>query len=443
MAAISYRRKLVAILAAVIFAGIFGTALLLPREYTTTSSILIDLNDTDPASNDKHTSSEIVDTIVGTQMDILRSNAVMSEAAQKANIINSQPGNDQNSKLQRAITVLRNSFGVTTEKGSNVIRLYYTANAPDEAAKRLNIIVDTFLTKQVQLRTVAAQTSTKWYDARSAEVEKRYQAAQKRLTDFQRANNIVGFDRMDIAGDKVKTISSALAQAQADMALANSRAGSVNDPEVAKSTIVQDLEREVGMQAAQVADLSKTLGSSHPKMVAATAQLEQLRQSLASARAGQANSLSSASASASRRAAELQALLARQQQDMVKMSAVQDQLTVLQRDVDAAQQSYDTVRQRYNESALRSQVSQANASLLDRADTPAFPSKPSLALWFVAAILFAGFGSIGFVAWQEITRPRVRTAEGTARLIDSEVIIDMTAPLRRKAAILQTAGELT
>ena len=181
------------------------------------------------------------------------------------------------------------------------------------------------------------------------------------------------------------------------------------------------------MQSSRVADLSKTLGPNHPSLVAANAQLSQLRSSLASARSGQASSLSSASNSAQRRESELGSRLASQQQKMVSMSAVQDELMILQRDVDAARQTYDMVRQRYNESALRSEISQASASRLDRADIPAFPSRPNLMLWLMAAILSGICGSVGFVAWQEFFSPRVRTMTGTQTMLDTEVLMDLTS----------------
>lgn len=430
--AVVYRRRFVIIVSAILFLGIVSIALMLPRQYSAGASILIDLNDNDPASDKQERSlnAQEVDTIVGTQVDILRSTAVLAEVVKKGGMIAEQSGSDENRNVQRAITILRSSLGVATDKGSNVIRLSYTNKNPQVSARIMNLIVDTYLEKQVALRTAPAQNSAKWYDQRTREVRNRYEMAQKKLAEFQRANGIVGVDRMDLEGDKVRTLSSELVKAQADAALANSKSGAVNDPEVAQAGVVQDIQREVSIQAGKVADLSKSIGAYHPDMIAARAQLSELRAALASARAGQASALSSASSSAQRREAELKARLAEQQNRMINMSTVQDQLSVLQRDVDATRQTYDTVRQRYNESELRSEISQANASLLDRATVPAFPSKPSLTLWFAVAVLVAGFGSVGTIAAQEILRPRVRTISGTSALVDTEVIMDMTQPAR-------------
>lgn len=115
---------------------------------------------------------------------------------------------------------------------------------------------------------------------------------------------------------------------------------------------------------------------------------------------------------------------------MIRMSEVQDQLMVLQRDVDAARQTYDTVRQRFNEAALKSQISQPNASLLDEAAVPLFPAKPNIPLWIVAGIALGLIGGVAAVVLTEIFNPRVRSASGVARATEVEVITELVPPIR-------------
>lgn len=110
---------------------------------------------------------------------------------------------------------------------------------------------------------------------------------------------------------------------------------------------------------------------------------------------------------------------------MIRMSDVQDQLMVMQRDVDAARQTYDTVRQRFNEAALKSQISQPNASLLDEAAVPLFPAKPNLMLWLMAGVALGLVGGITAVVLAEIMRPRVRSAAGVVRATEVEVITEL------------------
>lgn len=432
ISAIRHRLRTVIIVGLLVFGALVALAMVQKRQYSASSSLLVDLTQSDSnaanANGNAQQNASVIDTIIGTQIDIIRSNAVLEEVARTDPAFQSAAfGETAEQRIQNASGLLRRQLMIGSEKGSNVIRLSYTATDPEAAAATLNRIVDTYLTKQVELRTSPARNSAKWYDERTRAVRERFEAAQRRLSDFQRANGIVGVDRMDIEGDRAKNLSTELVQAQAEAAAARARATSSDGPEVESSTIVQELQREVGLQAGKVAELSKTLGAAHPTMVAANAQLSALRSELAKARSTQAGALDSASLAAGRREAELRARLEQQQQRMLSMSGVQDQLNVLQRDVDATRQTYDTVRQRFNEASLQSEISQANASRLDEAVAPLLPSTPNLPLWFAAALVLGLGAGIGAAAAQEFVRPRLRTASGTASALDLDVIVDMTA----------------
>lgn len=439
MSAIRHRLRTAILVGLLVFGALVALAMVQDRQYSASSSLLVDLTQRDPSANSNNNSGQnnpsIIDTIIGTQIDILRSDAVLNEVARTDPAFQTAAfGETAEQRLQNATAILRRQLAIGSEKGSNVIRLSYTANDAEQAAATLNRIVDTYLTKQVELRTMPARNSARWYDERTRAVRQRFEQAQRRLSDFERANGIVGVDRMDLEGDRAKNLSTELVQAQAEAATARARATSSNGPEVESSTIVQELQREVGLQAGRVAEMSKTLGAAHPSMVAATAQLSALRSELAKARSTQAAALDSASAAAGRREAELRAKLAQQQTRMLNMSGVQDQLMVLQRDVDATRQTYDTVRQRFNEAALQSEISQANASRLDRAVAPLLPSKPNLPLWFAAALVLGLGAGFGAAAAKEFIRPRLRTASGTAAALDLPVLVDMTARSGRSAA---------
>jgi uncharacterized protein involved in exopolysaccharide biosynthesis len=399
-------------------------ALVQPRLYSAGSSVLVDLGHTDPTDDDRSTSIPILESVIGTQLDIMRSGTVLGETARELGMVGKGSGEKD---IQVAVAHLRKNLTVATGKESNVIRLAYTDKSAEEAARTINTLVDVFLKKQVELRNQPATSSARWFNDRTSEVRNRYEEAQKRLSDFQRQHGIVGVDRMDLEGDKVRSLSVELVQAQGEVASARSRAGTSNGPDVVRTEIVQNMEREVGMQSAKVAELSRTYGPNHPQMAAATAQLDQLRRSLAEATSTQAQSLTAASTAAQRREAELRARLQEQQAKMIALSGVQDQVMVLQRDVDAARLTYDEVRKRFNEATLKSEISQANTSRLDRAEAPILPAKPNMLLWLAAAIIMGAASGFGVVALKEALNPHVRTVSSTQRLTDLEVIVDMTS----------------
>lgn len=430
------RLRLIVGIAATIFVLVAVAAFIQPRQYLATSSLLIDLLQTDQTDDKGQQSTAVIDSIIGTQVSVLKSDLVLTDVALRSGLVSNPKDLAEVGEVSAKIA---KNLNVHTDRQSNVISIEYLDKDADRAAKIANLFSEVFLAKQVQLRAAPARGNAVWYDARTAEVRHRYEVAQQRLTAFQRQQGIIGVDRMDLEGERLKSLSTELVTAQAEAAAARAKTGSSAMPEVSSALSVQGIEQQVATQAAHVAELAKTLGPNHPEMRAARAQLATLSSQLGAARSTQTSSLSAASSAAARREATLRSQLAEQQARMIRMSGVQDQLMVLQRDVDAARATYDTVRQRFNEAALQSEISRANASVLDRATAPLLPAKPNIILWLLGGIFLGVFTGIAVALAMELLGPRVRSATGLASAADIEVLADLT-PTTWRAGQLGTQG---
>ena len=157
ISAIRHRIRLVLLVGGVVFLTSAALGFTRPRAYTATSSILVDLTERDPVSATSANGSDnssVLESVIGTQQDIIRSDAVLSDVVQRSPQFQSAAlGNTPTERNQNGLTMLRRDLAISSEKGSNVIRLSLTAKSPEAAAKTLNLIVDTFLTKQVTLRS--------------------------------------------------------------------------------------------------------------------------------------------------------------------------------------------------------------------------------------------------------------------------------------------------
>jgi uncharacterized protein involved in exopolysaccharide biosynthesis len=420
LSAVQARWRTAAMLGGALFLIIAIIAFMQPRQYLATSSLLLDLSQTDPTDSNANQGARVeVDSILGTQTDVIRSAKVINAVAKEAGFVDALPKDvPAAARLQQAADRVRANLTVTSGRQSNVLQLQYLDADPATAAKVANLAAQIYMREQVELRASPARGSAKWFDEQTQDVRQRYEMAQRRLSDFQRAHDIIGINRMDLEAEKLKNMSYQLTQAQAEAAAARSKAGAGAVSDIEGSLIVQNLQEQVATQSGRVSELSKTLGPNHPNMAAANAQLSELQSKLAAARSSQAGAVSANS-------------VAGQEDRMIRMSDVQDQLMVLQRDVDAARQTYDTVRQRFNEATLKSQISQPNASLLDEAAVPLFPAKPNLMLWLVAGVALGLMGGVAAVIIAEILKPRVRSAAGVARATEVEVITElMPAPTR-------------
>ncbi|MHA6766858.1 GumC family protein [Sphingobium ummariense] len=428
--ALRARWRVAALVGAILFLLVAIAAFLQPRHYMGTSSLLLDLSQTDPTDSSTEQGRVDTESIIGTQTDVIRSAKVINAVAREAGFVDALPKEmPEEARLQQAAARVRKGLSVNTGRQSNVLQLQFLDADPVVAAKVANLAAQIYMREQVELRASPARGSAKWFNEQTEEVRHRYELAQKKLSDFQRAHDIIGINRMDLEAEKLKNLSYHLTQAQAEAAAARSKAGAGSVSDIEGSLIVQNLQQEVATQAARVKELSKTLGPNHPTMAAANAQLSELQSKLAAARGSQSGAVRANSIAANRREGDLKANMAAQEDRMIRMSDVQDQLMVMQRDVDAARQTYDTVRQRFNEAALKSQISQPNASLLDEASVPLLPATPNIPLWLVGGVALGLIGGVAFVVLAEILNPRVRSASGLARATQVDVITElMPAP---------------
>ena len=107
-------------------------------------------------------------------------------------------------------------------------------------------------------------------------------------------------------------------------------------------------------------------------------QIAQLRQQLAAEIQRVSAGTSVVSRSSSQKVEELRALADEQKRRLLALSSERDQIMVLQRDVETAKRSFETVSQRVGQLNLESRNTQAEVRLLTPAVEPLEPSRPNL-----------------------------------------------------------------
>ncbi|MBB3911572.1 GumC family protein [Sphingomonas desiccabilis] len=419
VAAVRVRWRLVVLVAAAVLLLVAGWTVAQPRLYRASASVLFNVAQSDPQSmaGDAPQSSN---ALLATQGDVLRSMRVAQDVA--ARLGGAAGGGTDAAGLERAAASLRARVSVTNAKASNVMIVNAEDRDAERAARIANAFAEAYLARVPQLRAVAAQGYSSWLERRTRDVRERLETAQQALARYQQQRGLVGAGRFDLDAEALRTLNAELAQAEGAAAEAQSRAGSRSVPEVASDMAVQQLRTSVAAQAGRVAELSRTLGPSHPDMQAATAQLTALQGQLSAAIGSAAESVEAASTASRRREASVRARLAAREQAMIAGSDDQNRLTVLQRDVDAAQQTYDQMRREIGQQFVRSQASQANASLLDRADPPGLPYKPNLPLMLVLGTVLGIAVGLATVMGLEFLEPRIRTDHGVELATGAPVI---------------------
>jgi len=310
---------------------------------------------------------------------------------------------------------------------SNVIGVKYTAHDAERAARVANAFVDAYIEVTLQLRVEPAKQYNAVFDDRSRQLRDAFEAAQSRLSAYQREHGIIASDeRLDVENQRLSDLSTQLVLLQGAAADAGSRreqarAGGDAMPEVLTNPVVSALTAEQSRQEAQLQQLRSRLGEQHPQVIELSANIAELNARIAAATRRVSGSLSVNDRVNQSRLQQARAAVDEQRRKLLKLKAERDEAAVLMRDVDNAQKAYDAVATRVNQTRMESQNTQTNVSVLKRATTPPFPSSPNLLLSALAGIVLAGLTGAMTAVVREQRDQRLRT--------DDDVRIGLKQPL--------------
>ncbi len=435
----------------VVFLAVLGAiavwTALSPKSYVATSSVLFDDVSVDPVQGTS--GGDSLSALLTTQSDVVQSEAVAAEVVRSQQLA----GPAVISSWQKATggvgdvntwygRQLLGGLQVVPEKSSRVLKIQYRSANPEWSSLLANGFVVSYLDQRLKSKTDPARTYSRWFTERTREVRATLEAAQARLTQFKRQTGIVDSGTVDAEATRLSELSGQYTGAQASAAELNARAGtSVSaSPDVQGSGVVQGLRSQIAGKTAQISEMSSNLGPNHPDLIAAKAELSELRARLGGEIGTATRSVQAASAAANSKQATLDRLLQQQRGRMLGLAGDRSKLDVLARDVDSAQAAYNSVTQRLETMRLQALAPSTNAHQLDLASPPVLPSDPNVPLRALLGLVLGVLLAVGVGIAAETLRPRIRTATGAAMASGTPVLATLDFKRSSIAPLLATAA---
>lgn len=437
-------------IAVIVFGVIVGLtvalSLLLPKKYSATASIVVDVKP-DPltafASQLNGNSS-----LMATQVDIIQSDRVARRVVRGLKLAeNAQIRSQWQSQMDGEgdietwlVRLFRKELEVRPSRESNVIAISYEAADPRFAAGIANSYAQAYIDTVLELRVDPAKQFNSFFDARAKEARDALEKAQARLSAFQQQSGVVMTDeRLDIENQRLNELSTQLVMLQSMAAEATSRqaqanAGSADKmQEITSNPVVGALRSDISRQEARLQEISARLGDNNPQVVELKANIAELRQRIdsevkrLSAGVGVSGNISR------QREAQTRAELDAQRSKVLRLKQVRDESTLISRDVENAQRTYDLIVQRANQSSLESQATASNVSLLSLAVPAIEHSSPKLLLNTLVSIFLGLLLAIGIVLLLEMLDRRVRTLDDIVTALELPVLGVMPKPGAKSA----------
>ena len=426
-----------------IFVGIVvlvvGVSLLLPKKYTAVTSVVLDVKP-DPLSTVLYNGMN--PGLLQTQIDIIQSDRVafrvvrnlkLNENPQIRAQWQEQTGGEGTIE-QWLSDSFQKSLDVKPGKESNVINVLYQAPDPRFAAALANAFVQAYLQTALELKVDPAKQYSSFFDQRSKEARDALEAAQKRVSDYQRQKGIIATDeRLDVENTRLNELSSQLVAVQALASESGSRqnaAGASGDrmQEVLNNPLIAGLKSDLSRGEARVKELGARYGEAHPSVIEAKANNDEVRRRIEAETQKITSGVTVNNSINQQRVAELRASLDAQRTKIQQMKVMRDEASVLVRDAENAQRNYDMVQQRLQLTNLESQATQSNVAVLTSAVPPLQPSSPKVVLNTIVAVFLGVVLGIGVALTKELFDRRIRSAEDVVAAVGLPVLGSIPEP---------------
>ena len=423
-----------------VIATVVGTALavslLLPKTYTASTALVVDVKSADPLVG-LLIPAQFMPGYMATQVDIITSEQVAQRVVKTLKLdqvpeIQEQWREDtdggRGTVAQWMAPLLQKKLDVKPSRESNVINISFKGADPQFASAVANAFAQAYIDTSLELRVEPAKQYATWFDARTRQLRDNLERAQQALSAYQREKGIVATDeRIDFETARLNEISSQLTQIQALRGDTSSRqrqagAGNENMQEVLQSPLISGLKVDLARAEARLQDVQSRLGTNHPEYLKAQSEIGSLRARITLETQRVASSLGSANQVNVQREAELRAALDAQKKKVLQLKEERDGASVLQRDVESAQRTYELVTQRLAQTSLESQAQQTNIAILTPSEPPLKPSFPNVLLNTLIAIFLGILLGVGTALLLELMQRRVRSAEDLAKTLGVSVL---------------------
>ena len=428
------RYKLVLLVLLGTVTATLGVSLVLPKQYTATTSVVIDVKSPDPVIG-MMLPGMAAPGYMATQTDIIQSDRVAQKVVKLLKLDANPTVRQQwmeatkgKGKLEVWLAdVLQTKLDVKPARESNVISISYKAVDPGFAAAVANAFTQAYIETNVELKVEPARQYAKWFGEQGKSLRDNLEKAQAKLSAYQQEHGIVAIDeRLDNETAKLNELSTQLTvvQGQTSDAQSKQRSGAASDtlPEVVQNPTIGALKVELARQEAKLQELAGNLGRNHPQYQRAESEIATLKRKLEVETRHITSGFSTSRAVGRDKEAELKAAIEAQKKKLLELKHHRDEVAVLMRDVDAAHKAYEAVSQRFNQTSLESQSTQTNVSVLTPAAEPTEPSLPKPLLNTLVSVFVGTLLGVGAALVLEMFDQRIRSVDDLGGMLQLPIL---------------------
>ena len=420
-------------LSVLLLALAIGVAIIIfsaPR-YTASTTILLDPRLGKIVGVDPSTPGFVADSsTIDSQLKLLTSQTVLARVATTLHLDQAPEFSGSKFSLSRLfgtapasetgadLKALETAITIKRPERTYLVEISATAATPERAAAIANGVAEAYNEDQVSSRVVGARNDAKFVREKREQLHKQIENADRRIEAYKGANNIVSTDGLRSNEQQVTDLTRELGtargrvselKARADQIAAIVRSGRFDaSADALKSPAIERLRGSQADTERELAKLSQTLGPRHPAVQEAQAQVQRVRELIASELGRLRQSAEIEYKTENRNEQQLVAELDRIKRQATDSSSKLVPLRQMEREVDALRAS-DERFARISDTLTQQEADTPPARIISQARPPVSPSWPRRSLILGIAGAVGGFFGLGAALLRDgLSRPLVR-----------------------------------
>ncbi len=395
-------------------------SLLLPNNYKSTATVLVTTKGPDPVSG-VTMSAPMMASHLATQLDVIRSAQTRLMVVDQLKLDQSDIAKSYYQKSESnldirnwlANSLIKNLY-LDVARDSTVININYTSTDAEFASAVANAFAYAYQEINVRLTAEPSQKAASYFTEQLNDLRSKVEVAQKKLTQYRDEKGIIDADlRLDVETKRLNDLSFQLVNAETGLIGGGNQSDEATS--ITRDPIITSLKVELSQAESKFSEIAQKYGRNHPSYKGASAEVSKLRSELN-------NHLRSTNKNSASLISELRAALEVQRNKVLTLNRSRDELQLLTREVESAQQAYNSAMQRLNQTDLEGKSNLSSVSILDTAKVPDRPDSPKVLLNVLVSIFLGTLLGLSVALIIEMVDQRVRSAEDLVDVFQAPVL---------------------
>jgi uncharacterized protein involved in exopolysaccharide biosynthesis/Mrp family chromosome partitioning ATPase len=342
-------------------------------------------------------------------------------------LVGRTPDTSSQARLSRLVHKFQSGLSVSRRGLTYILEIGYSSTDPVKAQRISAALANTYLDDQRAAKGDLTVRASDWLSTRMKDMRERLRNSERAVADYKTAHRIVDVTQGNkLIARQIEDATQQLALARSRKAEAGGRLKRLDDSlrdggdpaalgEVLQSTVIANLRAQYTETARLEAEYTALYGNKHPQLVAARAQLADIRQQITREILRLAEGIRNDYRVASSREATLEAELTQLKQQSEAAGQADVRLRELEREAQANRTLFEQFLSRAKETSEQESLKISDARVVSPALTPIRPERPSTLLLLLAAAIAGATIGIGLVLLGEQLRHSLRSAQDVER----------------------------